>query len=134
MTFFKRISCIFAVLFLVGTILPVTAYAAPPSYGLMRWKNISSAEAGISASGTTVKPSIAIVAVDSSYDISGTLYLEKLSDDDWVFVKSWSVSGTGRLLKDKSYSGSPGTTYRSRFEATVNSEFVERTSSNTVTV
>jgi hypothetical protein len=77
-----------------------------------------------------VKPSVAVTAINNNIKISGTLYLEKKSGSSWVNVTSWSVSGLGTLRTSKSYTGTAGTTYRSRFSVTVGSEKVTQTSSS----
>lgn len=114
----KKFLCILAAILLTTKVTPMLVLAAPGSNATtqtisLRWANIASAEAGISASGTTVKPSVAVTATNSSYKISGTLYLEKQSGSSWINVTSWPVSGTGTLRMSKSYTGTTGITYRS---------------------
>jgi len=93
------------------------------------WENTASAMANISIDGKTVKPSVAVKAKKTSATVSGTLYLEKSSDGEWVEVDSWSFSGTGSATLGKTYTGTSGVTYRSRAEIVVtyngNSEEVE---------
>ena len=94
------------------------------------WQYISSAQAGISASGTTVTPSVSVTAASSTQRLSGTLFLERQSGSTWVRVTSWSVSGTGTLRESRSFNGTAGVTYRARFVVTAGTESVERTSSS----
>lgn len=89
------------------------------------WTNTASAQAEISASGQTLKPSAYISAKSTSTKISGTLYLEKKSGSSWQTVTSWSISGTGSVAVAKSYQGTAGTTYRARAAVSVGGEYVE---------
>ena len=89
------------------------------------WTNTASAQANISASNLTLKPSVYILAYNSSTSITGTLYLEKKSGSSWVNVTSWSISGKGSLTASKSYTGVAGTTYRARVVVSVGGESVE---------
>lgn len=89
------------------------------------WTNTASAQANISCSSQTLKPSTYILATKSSTYISGTLYLEKKSGSSWQTETSWSISGTGSLTASKSYKGTAGTTYRARVAVSVGGEYVE---------
>ena len=119
--------------------LPVEVVGSPliplnPPAGIIEiapfWQNVSSAQVSISASGRTLRPGLAIVATNSNQRITGTLFLERRSGSTWVNVTSWSVSGTGRLMENKSYTGTTGVTYRARIVVTVGSDRIERTSSS----
>ena len=92
------------------------------------WTNTASAQANISSSNRTLKPSTYISAKSTSTKISGTLYLEKKSGSSWQNVTSWSISGTGSIAVSKSYTGTSGTIYRARVVASVGGESVECTS------
>lgn len=117
---------------IISTQIQVRAsmYDDRDSFISIQWVNVLSAEAGISASGKTLSPKVAIIANNGSSKISGTLYLERLSNGTWVNVTSWSVSGTGILQTSKSYTGTSGITYRARFAGTVVTEAVECSSSS----
>jgi hypothetical protein len=53
------------------------------------WENTASAQANISSSNQTLKPSTYILAKNPSTSISGTLYLERKSGSNWQHVTSW---------------------------------------------
>jgi hypothetical protein len=93
------------------------------------WENTASAQANISSSNQTLKPSTYILAKNPSTSISGTLYLERKSGSNWQHVTSWPISGTGSLTASKLYGGTAGTTYRARVVVSVGGERVECTSS-----
>jgi len=92
------------------------------------WVDVNEVIADISSSGKTLYPEVYIKAKSTSAKITGTLYLEKYSSGKWKKVTSWSISGTGSLLQSESYSGSSGTSYRTRVEAEVGGESVDSTS------
>jgi len=94
------------------------------------WSETSTAMARISTSGTTVFPSMHVRAMNSATRISGTMILEENRNGFWVSVASWAVSATGVLNVERTFSGTSGTTYRTRFVVTVGSEWIERTSAS----
>lgn len=130
------ISGILAAVLVVGSTaapLPTDAatYVLPTSVSITpQWVNTSTAQAGISALGRTLSPSVAVTATNSNYSIIGTLFLEMQSGDLWISVTSWSVTGTGRLREIRNYTGAVGSTYRARFVVHVAGERVERASSS----
>ena len=94
------------------------------------WSETSTAMARISTSGTTVFPSMHVRAMNFATRIFGTMILEESRNGSWVSVASWAVSGTGVLNAERTFSGTSGTTYRTRFVVTVGSERIERTSAS----
>jgi len=94
------------------------------------WSETSTAMARISTSGTTVFPSMHVRAINSATRISGTMILEESRNGSWVSAASWAVSATGVLNIERTFSGTSGTTYRTRFAVTVGSERIERTSAS----
>ena len=69
-------------------------------------------------------------AMNSATRISGTMILEESRNGSWVSAASWAVSATGVLNIERTFSGTSGTTYRTRFAVTVGSERIERTSAS----
>lgn len=129
---FKKKSSKVALSLLIALVLmtpPVLAAQPQKNFGeeiiTPFWTNTASAQANISASNLTLKPSVYILAYKSSTSITGTLYLEKKSGSSWVNVTSWSISGKGSLTASKSYTGVAGTTYRARVVVSVGGESVE---------
>ena len=94
------------------------------------WSETSTAMARISTCGTTVFPSMHVRAINSATRISGTMILEESRNGSWVSAASWAVSATGVLNIERTFSGTSGTTYRTRFVVTVGSERIERTSAS----
>jgi len=94
------------------------------------WSETSTAMARISTSGTTVFPSMHVRAMNSATRISGTMILEENRNGSWVSAASWTVSATGVLSVERTFSGISGTTYRTRFAVTVGSERMGRTSAS----
>jgi len=94
------------------------------------WSETSTAMARISTSGTTVFPSMHVRAINSATRISGTMILEESRNGSWVSVATWTVSATGVLNVERTFFGTSGTTYRTRFVVTVGSERIERTSAS----
>lgn len=132
---FKKKSLMVALSLLIALVLmttPVLAAQPQKNFGeeiiTPFWTNTASAQANLSTSNLTLKPSVYILAYNTSTSITGTLYLEKKSGTSWVTVTSWSISGTGSLTASKSYTGVAGTTYRARAAVSVGGESVECTS------
>ncbi len=94
------------------------------------WVDIAEISPMIDAEGTTLYPEASVTAQSPSTKIKGTMYLEKYSSGKWQSVKSWSFSGTGSVFVSKSYSGTSGTTYRTRVSVTVGSETAQATSNS----
>ena len=94
------------------------------------WDNTYSARAGLSASGTTLSASAYVRAKNDNTFCSGYLYLDVWQGGRWENVTSWYISGTGKINTSKSYTGTKGKTYRSRFTVSVGGESVSATSSS----
>ena len=112
---------------------PQSQFFSSPNSISPQWPYTSSATATISKSGSTVKPRASIRAAASNYQISGTLYLERLNGSTWVTVDKYSLSGSSSILQTEEYNNASKGTYRSRFVVYVNGEYVTATS-DSVTV
>ena len=131
----RRVGIFAMVLLLASSVgVPMTVQAQaialehPPIMIAPLWENVSSAQVAISASGTTLRPGLAVVARNNSQIISGTLFLERQSGNSWVRVTSWAVSGTGRLTENRTWTGTTGGTYRARIVVTAGVDRIERIS------
>lgn len=133
----KKASLLVSSLVIAISLMSTPALAAQPQATVLCdsrtiitpfWTNTASAQANISSSNQTLKPSTYISAKSSTTKISGTLYLEKKSGSSWQNVTSWSISGTGSIAASKSYTGTSGTIYRARAVVSVGGESVECTS------
>jgi len=92
------------------------------------WSETSMAVARISASNRTITSTAQVVAHHSTTRISGTMFLEENRNGTWRSVASWSISGTGVLTANRTFTGTSGVTYRTRIVVTVGSERIERVS------
>ena len=95
-----------------------------------RWTDVSSVSLSLTASGSQLKPTLTVIPKSGVGTIrtKGTLYLERKSGSNWVYVTSWSVNQTGNVVFFRTYNGSYGNTYRARFSGTAGSESVSVTS------
>lgn len=82
----------------------------------------------ISADGNELTPIAIIETYNKTTKTSGTMYLEKNVSGKWRTVKAWSVSGTGGFSVEKTYTGTPGTEYRTRVVLKVGSDSIEEAS------
>lgn len=114
--------------------IPKVKASHEPSPISLRWANVKSANAGISASGKTITTTLSVQCIDSNMKIDGTLYLEKKTGNSWSSVTSWTVSATGLLRTSKTLAGIPGTTYRARFDIVAGKERVQGTSPSSCTL
>lgn len=92
------------------------------------WNNTSSIFVDLYSSGRILNAETLIKPYSSNADVSGTLYLERLSNGRWITESSWTISGTGSVSISRSYSGTRGNTYRTRVSANVNGERASSTS------
>lgn len=133
----KKISTLVLSLILVMSIFLTPAYATPieeesddiiplpiPENTITPlWNNISSIHPGLSSSGKTLYADVLVVSENSTSSITGTMYLEKeVATDDWDSVKSWSIQGTGTAIREGTYTGTYGSTYRVRVKVFVGGE------------
>lgn len=93
------------------------------------WNDTAMVSVTLSAEGKELSPIAIIQPYSSTTKTSGTMYLEKKVSGKWKTVKAWSISGTGIFTVTKSYTGTPGTEYRTRVVLKVGSDSIEEASS-----
>lgn len=94
-----------------------------------RWTQISSLDPYLRSSGKILYPEVTVEAQSSKATITGTMYLEKeTSSGRWTSVRTWPIQDTGDAYVAGDYSGTSGTTYRTRVVVYVNGEKAEVTS------
>ena len=102
--------------------------------GIVRpmWDNTYSARASLSASGNSLTATGYVRAKSSKTSCSGYLYIDVWQGSRWENVKSWDISGMGKINTSKTYTGTKGKTYRARLYASVGGEYISATSSSVV--
>ena len=95
-----------------------------------KWNDVSSVSLSLTTSGNQLRSTLTVVPKSGVGTVrtKGTLYLEKRSGSNWVYVTSWSVNQTGNVVFSRTYNGSYGNTYRARFSGTAGSESISITS------
>lgn len=79
----------------------------------------------ISISGKQISVSVYISPISSTTTTTGKLYLEKKSGNGWAPVTSWPIDVTGKVDIAKTYSGTPGVTYRTRVVVTTGADEID---------
>ena len=82
----------------------------------------------ISISGRQISVSVVIAPKKQTTKSKGTLYLEKKSGNSWPPVTFWPIDGTGTVSFTKTYTGTTGSTYRTRVVVTTGVDKIDATS------
>ena len=124
MKFAKALTCTLLVMALILSIQPPfgTADAATmntyTSYSYAGLSIDSDNQATVSGS---------VYASDSSYSVSGTLYLLRYKNGSWTIYKSWTqVTGTGSLAVSRTCTVVSGYKYKTKFVTNVNGEKITK--------
>ena len=93
-----------------------------------RWESTNTVVPLISISGKKISVSVSIEPKKLTIATTGTLYLEKKSNNGWTPVTSWPISETGSVSITKDYTGATGVTYRTRVVVTTGVDKIDATS------
>ena len=89
------------------------------------WESTKTVVPSISISGKQISVSVYISPISSTTTTTGKLYLEKKSGNGWAPVTSWPIDVTGKVDIAKTYSGTPGVTYRTRVVVTTGADEID---------
>ena len=87
------------------------------------WESTKTVVPSISISGKQISVSVYISPISSTTTTTGKLYLEKKSGNGWAPVTSWPIDVKVDIAK--TYSGTPGVTYRTRVVVTTGADEID---------
>lgn len=123
----RKLISILALLLVTASLLALPAAAAESAYSEStvspRYVNIRAFTASIDISSSGKAECYTYIkTANSSYSITVNMVLQRYVNDSWTTVKSWTSSGTGSLIMDKSYYITGDYYYRTGAAATIRDE------------